>query len=264
MLVDTHCHLNFKAFKKDTSEIIKRAEKNSICKIIIPGAKLDSSITAVKIAKKYSNCYAAVGIHPHHAKDFSSDTYEKLLTLAKNDKVVAIGEIGLDYHQYTNYPPVSDRNKILQEELLLIQLDVARILNLPVIFHARDSQDDLLDFLEEYIINTGYRMKGVFHCFEGNQNHLIKALTLGFYVGYDGNITYEENSRLRELIKQTPLEKLLLETDSPYLTPIPYRNNRNEPSYLVFIADKVADIHHKSILEVTMKTSQNAVSLFHL
>ncbi len=266
MLIDTHCHLNFKAFKKDLPEVIDRATKADIAKIIIPGAKPDSSQKAVEIAQKYDSCFAAVGIHPHHTNEFvelgAKKVKGELQILGKNKKVVAIGEIGLDYYQYKDYPPITEDDKNLQKELLMLQMGIAQKAHLPIIFHCRNAHDDQLELINHYLKSTGRKITGVFHCFGGEQKHLEEVLKLGFYIGFDGNITYPENQTLKALVKSTPLERLLLETDSPFLTPQPFRGSRNEPAYITYIAKEVAEIHQINIGEVLEITSHNALNLF--
>lgn len=269
MLIDTHCHLNFKAFKKDLDQILDRAKAKGVTKIIIPGAKLDSSQEAVRISQLYPACFAAVGIHPHHAEEFTEEKSEKLnqaklkkLTpLLKGKKTVAVGEIGLDRYQYKDRPPLAKSDIEGQTALFTCQLDLAVKFNLPVIIHSRQAMDDVIAIIENYI-KRGKSIHGVFHCFEGNENHLNKAINLGFYVGFDGNITYEENDKLRSLVKYAPLNRILIETDAPFLTPVPFRYTRNEPSYLPLIAQIIADIHKRTKQDVAYTTVTNARKLF--
>lgn len=260
MLIDTHAHLNFKAFDKDLNDIINRAKKAGVEKIIIPGAKIDSSQKAIAISQKYDDCFAAVGIHPHHADEYTSliysDEVNNLENLAKEEKVVAIGEIGLDYHEYKGYPPLTDETKKNQKELLILQIEIAKENNLPVIFHCRDAFNDQLDIIRNEQIT------GVYHCFGGEKKHLRKVLNMGFYVGFDGNITYPENKNLQESVKFTPLDRLLFETDSPYLTPFPFRGKRNEPAYLSYTANFIAQIHKISEDKIEEYAAKNALKLF--
>lgn len=264
MFIDTHCHLNFKAFKKDLDDVIKRAQETGVYKIIIPGAKIGSSQKAVEIAQKFSCCYASIGVHPHHASSIPIDKLRELereiIILTKQKRVVAIGEIGLDYFQYNKYPSTIIEDKKRQNELFLTQFNIALKHNLPVIIHSRNAHDDLLEVLGSF----NKLPSGVFHCFDGTKEHLKKVLNLGFFVGFDGNITYPENSNLRELVKFTPLDRLLVETDSPFLTPLPFRGTRNEPSYIPLVAQAVAQIHKKKSNEIAEITSYNATKLFHL
>lgn len=264
MLIDTHCHLNFKAFRKDLDQVVNRAKEAGIIAIIIPGAKIDSSKKAVEIAIKYQDSYAAVGIHPHHVSELTrlggETVSRELTTLSASNKVVAVGEIGLDYHRYTGYPPVTKEEKAIQEKLFILQLELARKTKLPVIIHCRDAYDDTIAIISSYASS----LKGVVHCFEGEKKHLRKIINIGFFVGFDGNCTYPENARLKSLIHATPLDALVLETDAPFLTPIPFRGRKNEPSYIVHTADKVAEIQEKTVDSIEKTTIRNACMLFRL
>ena len=266
MLVDTHCHLNFKVFGKDVDQVINRAKKADVEEIIIPGAKLDSSEKAVEIARQYKSCYAAVGIHPHHVAEFiilGNDTViSRLEELINGKKVIAVGEIGLDYYTYHNYPPILAKTKKVQEELLLLQLELAYKTKLPVIIHCREAFQDLLPLIKKFISQKP--ITGVFHCFSGDKKHLKKVIEFGFFVGFDGNITYKENQNLRQCIKFIPLDRLLLETDSPFLTPVPFRGKRNEPKLITYTAKRVAEIRNLSLAFIADTTSQNARKLFNI
>lgn len=265
IFTDTHCHLNFKAFTKDLESVIKRAKNAGINRIIIPGAKIDSSQRGIEIAQQYDGCYAAVGIHPHHARGSVETGDASLLrNLLTATKVVAVGEIGVDGKDYEGYPPVTEEILAEQKELLYLQLGLAHEYNLPVILHCRKAQRDLQAALTLFQQEHNAQMRGVFHCFDGDEAYLRWALSLGFYVGFDGNSTYPANSHLRELIRQAPLDRLLLETDAPFLSPVPHRGERNEPANIPIIAQLVADIHHTSIEEVARVTSKNAETLFNL
>lgn len=266
MYIDTHCHLNFKAFNKDLDQVIARAEDEGVEKIVLPGAKLDSSQKAIDISQKFASCYAAIGIHPHHSKELSQlglkSIIASLTDMAKAHKVVAIGEIGIDYYQYKDYPPLSVTDKQTQKELFISQLKIAHILNLPVIIHCREAHDDLFEILDSCISYNNHTLTGVCHCFGGDKNHLKKALEFGLFIGFDGNCTYSENQALRDLVKETPLERLVIETDAPFLAPVPYRKTRNEPSYLKYIASEVAKIHQKDTETISQITAHNALGLF--
>ena len=266
MFIDTHAHLNFKAYNKNLEGVIDKAKKAGIEKIIIPGAKIDSSRKAVEISQKYTDCFATIGIHPHHVDEFTNlgerNVEEELNLLIKKEKTVAIGEIGLDYHEYKDYPPVSEENKKNQKQLLLFQIELAQKSDLPIIFHCRDAQDDQLELIQSCIQATQKDIRAVFHCFGGEKKHLKKVISLGFFVGFDGNITYPENIHLRNLISYAPLDRILLETDSPYLTPMPFRGKRNDPSLIAYVASCIANLHHKSIEEIAKTTLQNAIKLF--
>jgi TatD DNase family protein len=276
MLIDSHCHLNFKAYKKNLREVINNAQSNDVKKIVVPGAKLDSSKKAVEIAQQYDGIYAAVGIHPHHAQEEivkllnGQAVKNELEKLAKSKKVVAIGECGLDYHQTQNSNVKSQnynlnlKTKKIQKELFLSQLELANKLHLPVIIHNRDADEDMLKTLI-----TNYQLlitnSGVFHCFMGGDELLTWALNHNFYIGITGLITY--NQRVQDIVAKTPLEKLLIETDSPFLTPEPLRTQRifpNRPENVKIVAQWIAKIKGDSFLKVARVTSKNAIQLFKL
>lgn len=261
MLIDTHAHLNFEAFKDDLEEVIQKAQDEGVEKIINVGANLESSKKAVELAQKYDSCFASVGIHPHHAEDYD-DVEGKLEKLAQNPKVVAIGECGLDYHPYGNGGIANPKK---QKELFLAQIELAQKLNLPLILHCRDAHVDMLELIKQYTINhTPFTIHGIFHCFSGDENFLQEVLSLGFYVGFDGNITYKNAQNLRDLVKLTPPDRLLLETDCPYLPPEPLRGLRNAPANVKIIAKAVAQVKELPEEEIARKTTQNAKKIFSL
>ncbi|MBI2617455.1 TatD family hydrolase [Candidatus Gottesmanbacteria bacterium] len=266
MFVDTHCHLNFHAFTKDVADVVERARERGVRKIIIPGAKIDSSRKAIEISHKFPECFAAVGIHPHHFIDLQKISkqviYQELTKLAKENKVVAIGEVGFDNHRYRNYPPLTKDDKNLQRDLFELQLAIAKEQNLPLVIHNREAEMDFLALFKSKMLS--FNVRGVFHCFEGTPSFLHTVLHQGFSVGFDGNTTYRENNFLRELVKVVPLDQLLLETDSPFLTPEPKRGSRNEPSYLPYLAEIVARIHSIPLEKLADQTTRNASSLFRL
>lgn len=245
-MIDTHCHLNFEAFDKDAGEVIKRAEEIGVTKFIVPGAKLDSSEKAVLLSQQFGNVFAAVGVHPHHVKEFNEDVLNSLENLLKIDKVVAVGEIGLDFK----------KDVPLQIECFKKQLELAIKYDKPCIVHCREAYDEMDTFLEEY------KLRGVFHCFTGDLDHLKRVLAMGFYVSFTGNVTYDGSYDL--LIKNTPIEKLLLETDSPYLAPEPMRGQRNEPRNLLYTAKYISEIKNIGLTELIERTTQNAEQLFNL
>lgn len=292
MLIDTHCHLNFAAFAKDLDQVVRRAREQGVEKIIVPGTDLISSRRAVEIAKTYPGvCFAAVGIHPHHAQDpeleINDNVRHQIGELLEERGVVAVGEVGLDYYRYakTKYEnsDITDSIKQKQKELLLLQLELALIHNKPVIFHCREAYTDMLDLIANYsrnppvtnnyinqhqkLVKTNYikhnHLKGVFHCFIGSTPDLELILTMGYYVGFDGNITYNKN-QYSPLVASAPLDRLLLETDSPYLSPVPHRGTRNEPLHLPLVAQAVAKYHNSPLSKVIHISTANALSLFNL
>lgn len=248
MLIDTHAHLNFHEYDQDREEVFKRALDSDIWFINV-GANFSSSQRAVDFIKEYpTGVYASVGLHPEHLKEeFNQNKYRKLAELS--DKVVAIGETGLDYYR--------DQDKISQKKVFEEHLILAKELNLPVVFHCREAHQDMLAILKKY------QVRGVAHSFTGTAEDLQAYLAMGFYISYNGIITFEKKVEpLQGLVKITPLDKILLETDCPYLTPEPYRGQRNEPSYVKYVAEKVAELKNVSVEEVAEVTTGNARKLF--
>jgi TatD DNase family protein len=243
MLIDSHSHLNFNAFDNDYDEVIKKCLSEDIWMINV-GSKYSTSQKAVEIALKYDNIYAAIGLHPIHAKEEEFDK-DKYLELAKIEKVKAIGEIGLDY--FRDYGEFKDK----QKDIFTKQLDLAKELDLPVIIHCRKAHDDVLEILKNY------NLRGVIHCFTGTWKQAQKYLDLGFYLGING-IMYKLD--LKEVIEKAPLNKILLETDCPYLG----KEERNEPTFVRQIAKEIARIKAISFEEVAENTSQNTKILFML
>ncbi|OGG08123.1 hypothetical protein A3D05_05285 [Candidatus Gottesmanbacteria bacterium RIFCSPHIGHO2_02_FULL_40_24] len=268
-MIDTHSHLNFKAFKKDVGEVINRANQKGVKAIIIPGTDISSSKKAVEIIDRFSGCYAAVGIHPHHAQDenltVGSKLKDNLEKLVKNKKVIAVGEIGLDYFRYikTRYSDniITAEIKKKQKELLLLQLELSQSHHLPVIIHCRDAFTDLLEIISSFK-HKNKKLTGVFHCFSGTVSDLKKVVSMGFYVGFDGNITY--GNKWGKIVAETPPDRLLLETDAPFLTPVPFRTTRNEPSYLPLVARQVALFQGLPLKQTLKTTSANARRLFQI
>ncbi len=244
MLIDTHAHVNFNAFKGDSAEVIKRSLENNVWLINV-GSQYSTSKRAVEMAEKYpQGVWAAVGLHPIHAREEEFD-YTKYQELAKSQKVVAIGEIGLDYKsEYVSF-------KGKQKEVFLKQLDLTKALDLPVIIHCRMAHDDLIEILDS-------KLKGVIHCFTGDWYQAEKYLNMGFYLGFNG-IIFKLN--LDEVIEKTPFDKILVETDCPYLTPAPMEG-RNEPLYVKYVAEKIAKIKGLSYEEIAKITTANAQKLF--
>lgn len=266
-MIDAHCHLNFPQFAEDLDEVIKRAKNAGVNEIINVGTGFDSNQKVIELAEKYSGLYATVGVHPHDAERMKAATFDKLSVswekefeeLAKHPKVVAIGETGLDYYG-------KNVDKKAQEKLFVKQIEISIKLKLPLQIHNRQAGNDILDILLNYksqLLNP----PGLFHCFSGNLEFLKKVLNLGFYVGFDGNITYSgiaknETTALSELVKYAPVNRIIAETDAPFLAPIPHRGSRNEPSYVIIVASAIGQIKKLSQEEVIEKTVQNAHTVF--
>ncbi|MGE4358175.1 MAG: TatD family hydrolase, partial [Candidatus Omnitrophota bacterium] len=254
MLVDTHCHLDFPEFDKDREEVLKRAEDVGIKYLINIASDYTSNLKSLELANTYPQIYTALGIHPHYAKDVDETVLERIRNLAKgNKKVVAIGEIGLDF--YKNLSP-----REIQIEIFNQFLELSQELTLPLIIHCRNAQKEILEMLK----NKKGSLKGVFHCFSGDKDFLKEVLDLGFYVSFTANITYPNAENLRELVKETPIERILLETDSPFLPPQEKRGMRNEPAYLSYLVKTLAELKGLSEDDVIRITSLNACQLFKL
>lgn len=255
MFIDTHCHLNFPQYDADRAMVIGNAKKAGVKKFINPGVNLYSSSQAIALAQKHPGViFAAVGIHPYEAQhDQKTNNLYKLYNDYKN-YIVAIGECGLDYHQYKGETALGKKDK--QKRLFTEQVELALKHDIPVIFHCRDAFDDFFN-----VLNTlPSQPKGVIHCFSGGLQEVRQAQERGFLIGIDGNLTYSKH--LQSIIPHIPLSMMLLETDAPYLTPVPHRGTRNEPKYIPLIAKKVAELLKVSVTEVEEKTTQNAKLLF--
>ena len=265
-MIDVHCHLNFHAFEKDCDEVIKRAFEAGVTKIINVGTKIDSSQKAVELAKERENLYAIVGIHPHHADKLEKGWENQLERFAKDaKKVVAIGECGLDYYRYKSNDIVDPK---LQKEVFIKQIELAYKLKLPLQIHNRQAGKDIIDILishKSYLINP----PGMFHCMSGDIAFLKKVLDLGFYVGFDGNVTYKgiakgENIDLKKLVRFAPLDRIAVETDSPFLAPEPRRGERNVPEYVIILGKYIADLKGIPFDKVDEETTKNANQIFKL
>jgi TatD DNase family protein len=251
MYIDTHCHLDFENFDGDRESVVQRSIKNKIEAIITIGTSVETSIKAIELSKKFATVFAAVGIHPNDAANVNQKSVQKIYDISSNPKVVAIGEIGLDYYRkYTS--------EDVQKELFRTQLKIAREKELPVIIHNREAHADVYDILVQ---EKSSDLKGVLHSFDGDAHFLDSILSYNFYISFTGVITFK-NTNFEEIIKRVPLENLLLETDSPFLTPVPFRGKRNEPSYVTYVAEKIAQIKEISVEELAKITSANARKLF--
>lgn len=247
-LIDTHCHLEDDKFSNDRHKTILRAKQEDIITIINIGSDLDTSKQSVTLANKYDFIYATVGLHPHEASKFSDDDYQAFLKLAKDKKVVGIGEIGLDY-----YKDISPRH--IQQYVFRIFIRLAKSINLPIIIHNRQADADILKILKEEKAD-----KGVFHSFSSDVNMLKEVIKLGFYISISGVVTYSD--ALAKIVKLIPKERLLIETDCPYLTPVPYRGKRNEPAYLKYTLQKISQILEMEIETCAKIITSNVANLF--
>ncbi len=252
-LIDTHAHLNFSQFADDTIEnILARAKAVGVQKVINVGADLTSSKDSVALASKHEAIYASVGIHPHDVMTVTDEHLKELAELSKSPKVVAIGETGLDYFKYDG-----DRQK--QQDIFRAQLRLAKERALPVIIHDRDAHADVLAILKEFA-----PLKGVMHCFSGDVAFARSVLELGMLISFTGNITFPKAQNLRDVVAAIPLEKMMVETDCPFMAPVPYRGQRNEPAYVLEIAKKIAEVKDLALDDVARITTANAKTLFSL
>lgn len=250
--IDTHCHLDFSGFDPDREEVIKRAKEEGIGYIINIGASLKSSLNSLELAQKYAFIYAAIGIHPHDADVFNQKDLKTIEDLSRKEKVVAIGEIGLDY--YKNYSLAQN-----QKPLFISLIKIAKDLNLPLVIHTRQAKEDTLKIIKEFM-----PLKAVVHCFAGDSDFLKQCLDLGFFISFTCNITYPKAQDLRDLVKIAPLDRIFLETDAPYLAPQSLRGKRCEPIYVKILAEEIARIKEISTEEVAVATSSNAIKFFNL
>jgi len=252
-IVDTHAHIHMSQFKMDRDSIIENFEKEGIAFIVEVGVDLKSSKKAIKLAYDNQKIFSAVGIHPHDVKDIKSEVLEELEKLAKLSRVVAIGEIGLDY--YRNLSP-----RELQKRYFIEQIKIAKKLDKPIIVHIRDAYDDALDILKEH----AKELRVVIHSFSGDINDARVALSLGFFLGIGGPVTFKNAHKLREIVKEIPLDFILSETDCPYLTPEPFRGRRNEPKYVRYVIEKIAQIKGLDIELVANQILENSKKFFNI
>jgi len=259
MYIDTHAHLDFPEFKNEVHQVLGRAIKANVRRILNVGVDIDSSKRSVDLARKYPEVFAAVGIHPHSALDLDIETKQRLFTVSNHKRVLAIGEIGLDYYylkrssKFARYPSREQQMFCFEQ-----MLDLSIELRLPVIVHCREAENDIYAILKSYQKN----IRGVLHCFSGDWDFAKKILDLGMAISFTGNITYKKNPELERIIEAIPLGLMMIETDCPYLTPEPYRGKRNEPAYVVRVAEEIARIKQMSLTEVEKQTTKKAMSLF--
>lgn len=253
MLFDTHAHYDDEAFSDDRDALLTAMPERGVGRIVNPGCTLESSAAAVALAEQYPHVYAAVGIHPEECGDFVPTDIDALRQLAKKPKVVAIGEIGLDY-----YWPENPSHEF-QQMVLRAQLELAREVQLPVIIHDRDAHADTLTIVKEYP-----EVRGVFHCYSGSVEMARELIKMGWYLGFDGPLTYKNTRKAIEVAAEAPLDRILIETDSPYLTPVPHRGKRNDSTYVGYVCDKLAEIRGLSREEMERITWENGCRFFGL
>lgn len=250
MIFDSHAHYDDDSFNEDREEVLKQLEENGIVGVLNCGASLEGARASLKLAMKNHIFYAAVGIHPENADELTEEAYEEIKIMANNPRVRAIGEIGLDYYWKENPP------KDVQKAVFRKQMGLARKLNLPVIIHDREAHKDTLDIIKEFPEVTG-----VLHCFSGSVEFARESLKLGYYIGFTGVVTFKNAKKALEVVKEVPLDRLLVETDCPYMAPTPYRGKRNRSEYIKYIIDKISEIRGITAHELENITINNAKNL---
>ncbi len=254
-MIDTHCHIDTERFDKDRDVVINQAIADGVECIIVPAIEPKTFNSLLKVVAGYDCLFNGIGVHPHNSFEVNQQVLTEIEQVAQeNDKTVAIGEIGLDY--YYDFSPID-----IQKKSFADQIAIAKNLHLPIIVHNRESDSDLMQILKQ---NQDGNLSGVLHCFSGDVEMMLQAVDLGFFVSFTGNITFKNTSQLTEVVRQTPIENLLLETDAPWMAPIPYRGKRNEPKFLKLIAQKISEIKSIPINEVISMTTKNAKKLFNL
>jgi TatD DNase family protein len=258
MLIDTHAHLDYPDYDPDRAEVIARAKDAGVTEIISIGTRIDSSTRAVELAENFPNIWATVGIHPGEAESAPDDTIERLRALAQSSRVVALGEIGLDYHFLPENPAEVAAIKQRQARLFRQQLDLAAELGLNAVIHQRDSWDDTLAILRDY---TG-RVRGVFHCFGGTLDQAREVLALGHLVSFTGIVTFKNARQVQATAQNVDLTGFMVETDCPYLAPAPDRGKRCEPAHTRRVAEQIAQLRNLSVEEIGARTTQTAREFF--
>ncbi|NWF89505.1 MAG: YchF/TatD family DNA exonuclease [Ignavibacteriaceae bacterium] len=252
MFVDSHAHLFYPNFDGELDSVLERAKSAGVDYIIVPATNLETCSNVIELTQKYEMIYGTIGVHPHDTKDWSKDLLIKLEDFAKQKKIVGIGEIGLDY--YYDFSP-----KEKQIEAFKSQIELALKLNLPVVVHNRDASEDLLNIIKQY---AGTGLRAQFHCFNGSLAEARDLIRMHHFISFTGNITFTKADALREIASKITPEHLLLETDSPFMTPVPFRGKRNEPAYVKLVAEKLAEIRHLTVKDIARVTSYNAFRMF--
>ena len=250
MIVDTHAHLNTEDYQEDLEDVLIRSKMNDVNQIIVIGMDEETNLKAIELAEEHDMLFATVGVHPGYVDNQTTDHLESLL---KNNKVVAIGECGIDLHwRQDNYE--------LQRSIFIEQIELAKRFKLPLVIHTRSSFEEAYQCL----VSSKGKVTGVFHCFSSNLKDAKRAIDLGFYIGIDGPITFKKAEDLVDIVQNIDLKHILVETDSPYLAPMPYRGKRNEPAHTKYVVEKIAEIKKISVEEVMKQTTENAYNLFNL
>lgn len=260
MLIDTHCHIDFEQYDTDRDAVMARAAAVGVTRIINPATDIESGAAALTLADHYTGLYVAVGIHPNSTASYQASDLEAIQEQARHPKAIAIGEIGLDY--YRDWSPKEKQRAAFED-----QLSLAARLQLPVIIHNREASEDILAILADWMPTLPESLQtrpGVLHSFSASREVADRALELGFYLGFTGPITYKNADDLRTIAAQVPLDRLLVETDGPFLTPVPHRGKRNEPAYVAYVAEQLAALHSVPDEAFRQATTRNAERLFAL
>ncbi|MBT5551327.1 MAG: YchF/TatD family DNA exonuclease [Nitrospina sp.] len=255
MIIDTHAHIDVADYDEDREAVIERARENGVQYMVNIGCDVESSYRSMELAEQHDFIYATAGIHPHDVKSINGDTYSHLRQLLLHPKVIALGEIGLDY--FKNYSPQDEQRTHFRQ-----QIQLAREMNKPIIIHSRDAKEDIIAILSEFFPKDPTAHSGIFHCFSGDQELADQALEMGFYISFSGSVTFKKAEDLREVAKSVPADRLFAETDCPYLTPVPHRGKRNEPAYVNITAEKLAELRGLKIEDVQRTMSLNFFNLF--
>lgn len=254
MIVDSHAHYDDKQFDTDRADVLKRVQQQGVTRVVNPASNLISAQRCIELSEEYDFMYSAVGIHPHDSQEYSQQSEEIIREMAAHKKVVAIGEIGLDYHY--DFSP-----RDIQKQCFAAHIQLALQLNLPMIIHNRESHKDILDIIRA---EKGFNAGGVFHCFTGSVEMAKEVLDMGFYIALGGAVTFKNAKRPVEVARYVPIDRLLVETDSPYMAPVPHRGKRNDSGYLNEIIQKISEIRNSDFDDIANKTAQNANKLFGL
>lgn len=252
--IDTHAHIDFPEYQEDFSAFLNELKENNVENVIIPGVNIEDTPRIIDLINKYDMLFGAVGVHPSEAQKWDENSLSYLFSLKDNKKIVAIGEIGLDYYW--------DKSFIeLQQDIFRQQIELAKELKLPIIIHDREAHADTFKILKE----TNAKETGVLmHCFSGSVELMKECLKKGYYIALGGTVTFKNAVKPKEVAKEIPLEFLMLETDSPYMTPVPFRGQTNSPKYLNFVAQEIANLKNIDVEEVIQKTTENAKNFFNL
>lgn len=253
-LFDTHCHVDCDRFDEDRAQVHQRMLDGGVTRYAVIGSDMPSSQHCVEYAATHEGCYAAVGIHPHDAKTWQDEDAARLTAWTQEEKVVAIGEIGLDY-----YYDLSPRD--VQQDVCLKQMELAYRLDVPVVYHVRDAHQDMIDLMKA---QHGKLSGGIIHCFSGSWEIAREYLKMGFYISFAGPVTFKKAPKLQEAAVNVPLDRILVETDSPYLTPEPYRGRRNEPAHVYHVAEKIAALRGMSLEDFAAQTTANAMRVYRI